>query len=323
MRATGPAVFVSVVLCVPSGAEPAQADPRKADPLAAEIDRWSPAPALAGALEALGQGRRLLALHRFARAHEDLAATRYVASQSASDRQSLAAFEAEWQRRQAAMTAPAIGNDVGPALLRAEAEAAAAQAPVYARASLDYARSTTAEAGYYYLGAADAAHGFAGIARRLSWDAPGSAPLLRDLQPDIDALRGRLLAAYRPPTSLERHPEFIAASAMLKEAAELNAAGRRHGALLRYLEAARRTGPLAPAPAPLAFSHWEARLADPSADHSIGRLFLEMAQAAPEADRAALAAHVLPLYFAALAPAAASPARSPAVTVTLVRWPYT
>jgi hypothetical protein len=323
----------------------ARAEPPKPDALAAEIERWSAVlrdaptgdplwaqikpgaePALAGAREALGQGRRLLALQRFARVRGDLAAARYVASQSAKDRQDIAAFEAEWRRRQAGLAAPVIADGVRPALLRAVAEAAAAQAPVYARASLDYARSTNAESGYYYLGAAAAGVELAGLAPSLSWDAPGRPPALRDLQPEIDALRGELLAAYRPPASLDRHGDFIATSALLKEAAEHNASGHRHAALLRYLQAAQRIGPLAAPVAldPVPLSRWEDRLGAASVDHSIGRLFLEAAQAAPQAEGRAIAGHVLPRYFQALEPGRARPAVAAAeVTVTLVRWPYT
>ncbi|HSB35256.1 MAG TPA: hypothetical protein VLH41_00160, partial [Thermoanaerobaculia bacterium] len=63
-----------------------------------------------------------------------------------------------------------------------------------------------------------------------------------------------------------------------------------------------------------------------------GRLFLEAAQADVEAARPgktadaaqAIAADILPRYFAALAPARPEPPKpAPAVTVTLVRWPYT
>ena len=77
---------------------------------------------------------------------------------------------------------------------------------------------------------------------------------------------------------------------------------------------------------------FEKRLADPEVDHSIGRLFLESAQAdlsanpppGKAANAEAIAADALPRYFAALQPATASPVLpAPAVTVTLVRWPYT
>ncbi len=76
---------------------------------------------------------------------------------------------------------------------------------------------------------------------------------------------------------------------------------------------------------------YDERLAARDVDHTIGRLFLETAQAlagpGKDADPAAaqaIADSVLPRYFAALEPAAPLPPRPAArVTVTLVRWPYT
>jgi hypothetical protein len=102
-----------------------------------------------------------------------------------------------------------------------------------------------------------------------------------------------VLAAYRPPASIERHTDFIRASASLKEAHELDALGLRHGALLRYLQAAQRFAPSAAVPAgpPDALEarlrEYDARLASRERDDSIGRLFLETAQslAAPARSR--------------------------------------
>ena len=67
-------------------------------------------------------------------------------------------------------------------------------------------------------------------------------------------------------------------------------------------------------------------------DHSIGRMFVEQAEhflahddaKAPSPIPAAVVSDVLPRYFAALEPRAATPPAAPAtVTITLVRWPYT
>ena len=146
-----------------------------------------------------------------------------------------------------------------------------------------------------------------------------------------------MLAAYRPPAAIDSHGDFITTSAALKEARELDAAGLRYGALLRYLQASLRFAPLRPAvttdPARLAerLRELDVQLASGSVDHSLGRLFLEIAQEAqaggsPQdgATAAAIAGDVLPRYFAALAPATPAPPQAePRVTVTLVRWPYT
>ena len=49
-----------------------------------------------------------------------------------------------------------------------------------------------------------------------------TAAEISDTPPSIE---DELLAAYRPPTSIDSHPIFIRASALLKEARELDAAG--------------------------------------------------------------------------------------------------
>jgi hypothetical protein len=255
----------------------------------------------------------------------------------------MAAFEAEWTR-----VGAAIGGDVeAPAsealrgvqssALRALGEAALLQVRVYYEASLDYGRSTQPESGLFYLGAAQAQREFAAFCRTLSTPSP-RAVTLRPLGPDLDAFEGELLAAYRPPASIDKHREFIGISAALKEARELDALGLRHGALLRYLQAALRFGPLRAAPAAdgattrAALADLERRLETDTRDVSLGLLFLEVAQddlaGAAEGQAAtaaaAVARDVLPRYFAALEPPKPAPLRpEPRVTVTLVRWPYT
>jgi hypothetical protein len=160
---------------------------------------------------------------------------------------------------------------------------------------------------------------------------------VRAIPQELDALEKELLAAYRPPASIDKHREFIVASATLKEARELDTAGLRHGALLRYLQAALRVAPLRAASAPLdpvlvarQLTTAEERLSATGVDHTIGQLFVEMARAdvaaaGPNpATASTIVTDVLPRYLAALEPAPAGPPpEAPRVTVTLVRWPYT
>jgi hypothetical protein len=231
-----------------------------------------------------------------------------------------------------------------PAVLRALGEASLSQVKVYRDASLEYGRNTMPENGFFYLGTARAQLGFVELLPSFSAGTAGNtgraAIAPRSLSSELDALEAELLAAYRPPAAIERHPEFIRASAALKEARELEAAGHRHGALLRYLQAAQRAAPLlASPPAPAKASaastllkDWQSRLSQEAKDHSLAQLFLEEAQAALEGDTAAanptaaaiIANDVLPRYLSALKPAKQAPAKpAAAVTVTLVRWPYT
>src|SRR6202035_5658668 len=260
-----------------------------------------------------------------------------------AERRSEPAFEAEWARMggvlRADLGAPSAAafDGVRPAAARALGEAALPQVRAYYQASLDYGKSTEPASGLYYLGLAQAERELAAFCRTLSAPSSLPPPPVRDLHAELDALEGELLAAYRPPASIARHGEFIGASSTLKEARELDAAGLRYGALLRYLQAAQRVAALRPpSPTPLDLAagalarrlrELDARLAASGVDDSLGRLFLETAEAEAAASPSAaaeIAGDVLPRYFAALAPARPEPPKpAPRVTVTLVRWPYT
>jgi hypothetical protein len=334
------------------------------DPLAAEIERWSAfvrehetkdelwtqikqasEPALAQAHEALRGGRRLLALQRLAAARANAAAFAWKETVSPERRQALSTLEAEWARAGKALqadlgktSASALG-DVAPAAFRGLAEASLPQVRVFYEASLEYGRNTMADAGFFYLGLARAQRGFVSLCRRLSTRSSLRPPPLRSLDVELDALEGELLAAYRPPAAIDRHSDFIAASASLKEARELDRAGLRYGALLRYLQGAQKSALLRPKPASLdaaalnaGMRELDSRLSAERIDHTIGRLFLESARAeaasaatgVPSPVAAAIVSDVLPRYFDALAPRGAEPSKPAArVTVTLVRWPYT
>ena len=312
------------------------------DPAAAEIERLSAdtsprmkqvRPILERAQEDLREGRRLLALQRLVNARATLATTERPSGQS------LNVLESEWKRAGTELAAdlgtpsPKALEGVEPAALRALAEAALPQVRIYYHASLDYGRNTTPDSGLYYLGEARTQREVVNASRALSTPSGRKAPPVRSLEPELDALQHDLLTAYRPPAWVERHREFIAASSTLKEARELDGAGLRYGALLKYLQAAQLTAPLrhgSEQPTPLTGEALAARLRDlegrlsaGETDHSLGRLFLETAQAEP-GQASVIAQDLLPRYFAALEPAPPrSPRPVPQVTVTLVRWPYT
>ncbi|MSO50039.1 MAG: hypothetical protein EXQ49_09095 [Acidobacteria bacterium] len=316
----------------------------KTDPLWVQV-RPGVTAALDLAEQALAAGRRWTALERLAAARVDLVAAQYVADRPAEARKDVSGFEAEWARMGAelgasedAPTAKAFDR-VYPAAARALAEASSFQVKVIYDAGLEYGRATDADSGLFYVGAAQAQQQFAAFARTVL---QSSTPVLsvRSLVAETNALETTLLALYRPPVSIDRHSEFIGASLALKEARELDAAGLRYGALQRYLLAVLRTALLRPAPALSESAAIRARLlaaaptlSDYSIDHTIAIMFLERALTEldrPEATAAsvgialAVADEVLPKYFAALeaAPAMVSP-RTPRVTVTLVRWPFT
>jgi hypothetical protein len=347
-------LLISSVLTAATAQEP--------DPVAGEIAKWSSLlasdtrtdklwldakkngeAALAQAAEELRKGRRLAALERMAAAGQSLGAALYAVERPSDERTHLAAFEAEWTRMGVVLkdvvradhrTAPI--STAGPAFVRALAELSASQARESYAASLEYGRNTEPQYGLYYLGAAQAHRRLLEIAQ--AWPAARAEkpPALRSLRSEIDALQRELLGAYHPPAAIERHPDFIVASAALKEARELDRSAFRYAALLRYLQAAQRVAMLQP-PAILdmrelrqQLDRLAARLAGET-DHTIGRFFIERARSALEAPgaanegaAAAIVSQVLPRYAAALGPAPLpKAAEDPRVTVTLVRWPFT
>lgn len=332
------------------------------DPVAAEIARWSAflkqntskdemwtqvkeavTPVIARSEDALRKGRRLLALQRLASAQANLAASEYLQRRPPAEHTD-SGFEAEWKRmggvlRADLRTPPSSAFEgVQPAAVRAMGEAALPQVRIFYDASLEYGRNTMPDAGLFYIGSAQAQREFAAFCRAISTRSSRPAPPLRSYAGEIDRLEGEMLAAYKPPASIDHHRDFILSHAALKEARELDAAGLRYGALLRYLQAAQRFAPLRKAPAGLRgpvllrkLDEIDARLASGRFDDSVGRLLLEAARDEAEggegripATAAVLAADVLPRYFAALEPAKpVAPKPASRVTVTLVRWPYT
>ena len=350
--------LASALLALP-GATPAN---RGSDPLRGELERWAAfahdttgsdpfsrqvkpgaAPVLDLALAQLRNGRRWYALHRLAAVYANLGAAERMSSRRGADLGE-PAFERE-HARLARELAPdflpptgATFAAVTPSAVRAVAEASYLQMRPYFDSSLDYGRSTQPEFGLFYMSASLAQRDFAAFCRRLSAPTSRRAPALRSIRPEIDRLQSEMIAEYRPPLSVERHSEFIAASSALKEARALDQLGLRHGALLRYLQAVARNAPLRARPATLppdsiaaALARYAARFAAGGVDHGIGELFVELGQVEAElapgtspALASAIVAEVLPDYLAALAPAPSTPRPVPAaVTVTLVRWPFT
>jgi hypothetical protein len=305
-------------------------------------------PVRSGSLPALHQieadllgGRRLAALHRLVVQQINLGGAAYLDGLGAEQRDE-AGFEKEWARVGALLAKSAPHQEALAALkvaaLRAEAEANWPMASIMREAGLEYGRNTEVKFGLFYLGSALGARDFVELCSALDAPAGKQAPPLRSIRAELDALQAQLLAVYRPPVSVDRHAEFIGASSALKEARALDAAGQRHGAMLRYLTACARSAPLVDsAPAPSAeelvklLDGFGKRIDGGAVDHSIAQVFLEYARseiaAAPGTSpqvAVSIAKHSLPRYFAALEPApAVAAAPKPEVDVTLVRWPYT
>lgn len=301
-------------------------------------------PELALVRQALSAGRPSAALYRLARVRGNVLAIAYQAELQQRGPVDLDLLDREWARVGEEL-APwlaeplvAVGDGLGSALLRALVEAAAPRVRGHLTASRDYGHATIPGAGLFYLGAAAADRDFVVWARNLPQPTNARLAAPRSLHTDLDALHRDMLVAYVPPLSLEHHQEFVAAHSALQDARTLETTGLRHGALLRFVQAAMRFSALRPetrawprARIEQSLADARARLADGDAA-GLGGLWLELAEAdldgkgAGEATPVAqmVAAGALPAYFAAMAPApTARPAPAVAATVTLVRWPYT
>jgi hypothetical protein len=287
----------------------------------------------------LESAKRSLSSGRFYAALEDLGRARvrlFAAGASGRSGKTGEAFDKFWTGERADLaeadrkSLAAAPSDL-PAAVEALAQAAEGQTMVLADASRAYERVTGPQAGFYYLGEARGDADWAAFCRSLGLHVEAVRAPLRSIAPELAALQERAGAVFQPPLSIDRHPQFIRFNATLKLAGELDARGRRAGALYEYLDAVQQLAAIVPAKKAPAETIESAsrRLAASTRDESLGLLFVERAQNASGAPAgqgavAAILGEVLPAYAEALAPppaAAAPPA--PAIAVTLVRWPYT
>jgi hypothetical protein len=272
----------------------------------------------------------------------------YLNERGAAAQSNMAEFEREWrrmdgellpaERRQRGM---AWGN--APAAVRALAEASVGTTRPLYEASREYAAATQPLYGLFYLGQARGALDFAAFARKLKFPASPAPFPARSLAVEIDRLEQQVEKAYQPPLSIERHPQFIGLNAWIKRAVELDQSKLYHGAMVTYLEAVRSLGELtgtAPSAEELArlkesAAAFEKRAAEPGRDHSIARMYIELAQREIERAQAgdeaagrsarALVEGSLPAYYAAVerGSGATTATAKAGLTVTLVRWPFT
>jgi len=289
------------------------------------------------ALERVADANRYLGGAAFRIGHPEMAASLdgFTEGWSAADRD-LSKSEAAWRAGSWERT---------PAAVRGIAEIEYSQARHLYSASRDYGVADGPAAGTHYLGEALAAMDLARAIQDLRFaDSPGAFPG-RTWSREIAALDARVVAAYKPPRSIDHHTEFIQIDGTLKMAAELDAAGLRHGALVAWLRAERLFGAAeagwsgATPPSIDSLRAEAARVPDrleAPGDDSITILLRQQAESA--IDRASdPAAAAVQIAAAGAVLARAVPAWADArdrkpepfaaakdqVRVTLVRWPYT
>jgi hypothetical protein len=217
-------------------------------------------------------------------------------------------------------------SDEGPLLYRALIEQATNRGRVLYTASAPYGKiSDPMWGGLYYLGDAEGNLKFRDFVRSLP----------KDVTPDHEAGgdRNRLMAAADQLGSetlafFEKDPTgrgAIPASAKLKEVRELLAAKLDDGATLALVETKLALGRSKAAADPGSVHEGakpQAHAKDP--EESIPALLQAYVKEGPPPVNAVVARDVVPFYASLLQPLAASKVVAPAaVTVTLVRWPYT
>jgi len=221
-----------------------------------------------------------------------------------------------------------------PAAVDALAEAAEDRGPTTYRASRPYAEDSGTEAGLYYLGESRAVMDYAAFVRAGRWSDAGRRPPFRSIGSELAAFDREMTTAYETMEPAN-HSTYIRASAALKQARSLNDRGALEGALFEYLLSRYLFAPLrGPAGADATAERMAAvRATLPAAeDHSIADLWVQFAEEGLSGDNADLRRgastvieDLIPAYRAAIAtaaPAGTSNANA-AVTITLVRWPFT
>jgi hypothetical protein len=279
---------------------------------------------------ALKAGRTYQTVYLLEAAYEGAAAFTFAAS---SGVKSSEAFLEKWT--ELGPPKPRSGRtERVPAALDALAEAAEDRGPATYQASRPYSEDAGVSAGLYYLGESYAVMDFAAFARSGPWPESGRRPAFRSIASELAAFDREMTTKYE---TMERanHPTYIRASAALKQARSLNDRGAFAGALFEYLLSRYLFAPLRGPMAAATHERLDAARGALAAgeDHSIAELFVQFAEEGLASDNAdlragaaAVIADVLPSYLAAAEPArstAAALAASAAVTITLVRWPFT
>jgi hypothetical protein len=305
---------------------------------------------LSDAQAAIGAGFDYLAVEELEKAKETLQAVKYMDDQKQTVGQSLAAFNEEWGR---------VHTDVAsykkkagtllwarkPVVLRALGESSAGKAQPLLQGARAFSKVTDIASSLYYVGEAKGATEVAGFCYSLDLPVHGAPLALRSIAKELDELQARVNAAFQPPRSIEKHPQFIRLNASLKYAKELDAAHLYAGALYQYLDGLQQARAIelpdvdASAKAQLRSSVAVAQkqFKDSGRDDSIAELFLQKAQflltpkqgMEPTAENwkivDSIVREVLPTYLlfvSGTTPASTSTAKG-STRVTLVRWPYT
>jgi len=296
---------------------------------------------------ALEAGQLLLALDAVNIARSGYRATEWTTGNPAILKGGVEAFMVEWKRQDAEI---AKAEQQIQADRRKSSEAVSALKEINTgrirtlyHSARGFAEVSGPPSGLYYLGNAKASVESAQFAQVIHIPYARKASPDKSILSDILVLQNEVLAAYKPPRSIDRHADFIRINGAIKYARELDDAKLHRGAMYQYLEAIRNFAALKAEGDPKSTedlkaeaARYRARIESQKSDVSIAELFLEkaeyrLANAGPDgkdpaARRAAqnILYGALSAYFAVREkPAVAATTQGKLATVTLVRWPFT
>ncbi|MEP7342876.1 MAG: hypothetical protein ABI977_34425 [Acidobacteriota bacterium] len=241
--------------------------------------------------EAIQKGRFYLGLFLLQRIEETLLTDQYRFTKSEIEKQGQEAFEREWQHLGKEVAAsntprPLPTSPQLPTAIKAIAERSQTQIQPYYQSGWLYGLNTTIGNGLYYLGLTKANYDFAAFCQSLRFNNPKTALRLRSLEPELNKLEAEILQAYKQADVAKQQASYNRINSTLKMASELNKEKRFSGALLQYLQVSLLFWTISEPPVeaqPLdrlkkQVEAMRAQLSSGKADHSIGLLFLEMAQ---------------------------------------------
>jgi len=303
---------------------------------------------LGNAGAALAAGQNYLALEQLGKASSIFDAKEY-ADKYYTPQSGMEGYEVQWKRVSAEVTSfdgSARNRQWAkfPVIVRALSESASGKVDTVLHAGQAYAKVTSPETGFFYLGQTKALADFANFCYRLDAARRGSPFPLRSIKPELRALQARMFEAFQPPRSIDKHPLFITMSATLKTAFDLDASGLFAGALYQYLDAVRQLTSMempdldAAAKTQLesGLSKAKEQLYSNGLDDSIADLWVQKVQSLviakngkePQPDEwkaaNAIIKDLVPAYFNVVNTVPKEqPSLKRSTTITLVRWPYT
>ena len=262
-----------------------------------------------------------LSLYTIRTCQLELASLAYAQAKSDLTSKGAEAFETEWRQLGSSLTEKenilADRTTKLPAVIVALADVSQSQARPYYQSGRLFALNSNMAEGIYYLGRAPANLDFAIMCRGLDLSRPKKATAsFRSPQPELTQLETMALRTYKTADVSTQQAQYNRLNANLKIAGELNRASMFEGALLKYLESKLYFGLIITTAEKEDLQHLrdrtkeaEKQLISDKVDHSIGLLFLQLADRSLNPDEKAepsaaqikravvILNQVLPSYF--------------------------